>query len=280
MTTIPVTVVVPVKNEEANLSECLNRLARFNRVVVVDSESSDRTRAIALEQGADVIEFRWNGQYPKKRNWLLINHPPSTDWVLFLDADEFVDDRFCDAVATATASQRYDGYWLNYTNYFLGRRLRYGVPQRKLALFRVGKALYERIDEDAWSKLDMEIHEHPIIEGAVGEIEDPIDHNDFRGIEKFIDRHRDYALWEANRVLRLQRSGAENWSRLTDRQNFKYRHLAKWWYPWFYLLYAYVIRGGFRDGAAGLYYAFYKAWYFLTIRLKIYELRREGRRIR
>ena len=103
---LPVTVVVPVKNEEANLERCLRRLDRFAAVVVVDSNSTDRTRAIAAEHGASLINFDWDGKYPKKRNWFLLNHPPETAWVLFLDADELVDDAFADAVASATADPR------------------------------------------------------------------------------------------------------------------------------------------------------------------------------
>ncbi|MEM8856026.1 MAG: glycosyltransferase, partial [Pseudomonadota bacterium] len=55
--TLPVTVVVPVKNEEANLRSCLSRLSRFGEVVVVDSGSTDATVAIAEQMGARVIGF-------------------------------------------------------------------------------------------------------------------------------------------------------------------------------------------------------------------------------
>jgi glycosyltransferase involved in cell wall biosynthesis len=274
--TIRVTVVIPVKNEERNLPRCLAALSRFAEVIVVDSGSTDGTQDIACQGGARLVEFRWNGRYPKKRNWVLINYRLENDWVLFLDADEFVDDQFCNEVAAAIASGQHNGYWLNYTNYFLGRRLKYGVPQRKLALFRVGSGLYERIDEDRWTTLDMEVHEHPIVNGSVGEIQTPIEHNDFRGIEKFIDRHRDYARWEARRILLFKRLGGFDGVHLTPRQRFKYRNLMSWWYPWFYFLYAYAVKLGVLDGTAGFQYAFYKSWYFLTIRLMAREFCNTG----
>jgi glycosyltransferase involved in cell wall biosynthesis len=251
---------------------------RFSEVIVVDSSSTDRTPEIAHEHGAKLINFDWNGCYPKKRNWVLLNHQLASDWVLFLDADEIIDDAFATAAERAVRSTEYAGYWLNYTNYFLGRPLKHGLPQRKLALFKVGAGLYERIQEDRWSGLDMEIHEHPIIEGPVGEIKERIDHNDDRGIAKFIDRHRDYALWEARRTCLLEEGDSGAWTKLTERQNFKYRHIDKWWYSWFYFLYTYAMKAGFLDGRAGFAYAFYKAWYFLTIRLMIGEIRRNGTR--
>lgn len=268
--TLPVTVAIPVRNEEANLARCLERLGRFADVVVIDSGSTDRTPQIAADFGARVVNFQWNGSYPKKRNWFLMNHAPAQPWVLFLDADEYVDDTFCDALAAAVARDDVQGYWLTYTNYFLGRRLDHGLEQRKLALFRVGAALYEKIDETGWSTLDMEIHEHPVVAGTVDRIAAPIDHRDYKGLGKFIEKHRDYALWEARRTARLAGDDAA-WDKFTPRQRFKYRNITRWWYPWFYFLFTYLAKQGFRDGAAGFHYAAYKAWYFQTIRLLIRE---------
>ena len=116
----------------------------------------------------------------------------------------------------------------------------------------------------------MEIHEHPVITGKVGEIRVPIDHRDYKGIGKFIEKHRDYALWEAHRYERLQ-DDTDAWRNFTSRQSFKYRNIRKWWYPWFYFLFTYLVKRGILDGSAGFHYAAYKAWYFQTIRLLIKE---------
>jgi hypothetical protein len=151
-----------------------------------------------------------------------------------------------------------------------GQPLRHGVAQRKMALLRVGKALFERIDEDGWSQLDMEIHEHPIVEGEVGEIGARIEHRDDRGLAHFVTKHRDYAQWEAKRFAKMQGDEAV-WAAMTDRQRFKYSYLPKWWFPWFYFAATYFVKLGFLDGGAGFHYAAYKAWYFQTIRLLIRE---------
>ena len=145
------------------------------------------------------------------------------------------------------------------------------MAQRKLALFRVGKALFERIDESDWSRLDMEVHEHPIVEGEVGLISTRIDHRDDRGVAKFIDRHRDYALWEAERTLALRQGAALGPGEMTRRQTMKYANIDRWWYAWAYFAYDFIGQRGFLDGAAGFHYAFYKLWYFKTIRLLIRE---------
>jgi hypothetical protein len=218
-----------------------------------------------------LLNFEWRGGFPKKRNWVLLNHKFATDWVLFLDADEFLTDAFVEELQETISKSKNVGYWLSYRNHFEGRILRYGVPQRKLGLFKVGAGFYEKIDDLGWSELDMEVHEHPIVGGPVGEIGSPIDHLDYRGLHHFIARHNAYSSWEANRYLFLRRERTMH-KHLSQRQIAKYRFVTSWWFPVAYFLFTYLIRGGFLDGRAGFVYASFKANYFLQIREKIAEL--------
>src|ERR1035437_6184540 len=253
MISIPVTVVIPVKNEEKNLSACLAKLGSFAEVLVVDSGSTDATCKIAEAAKAKVIDFVWQGGFPKKRNWVLLNYRFSTPWVLFVDADEHLTDEFRHELSARIADDRYVGFWLNYRNHFLGRVLKHGVPQRKLALFKVGAGLYERIDDLRWSELDMEVHEHPLLDGRIGEISSPIDHLDFRGLDHFIARHNAYSTWEAKRFLQLRADPAEM-GRPTPRQVVKYRYVSRWWFPPAYFVLTYILYRGFLDGRAGFIY--------------------------
>src|SRR5437762_12100224 len=70
---VPVTVLIPTLNEAKNLPRCLDHLTWADEIVVVDSCSTDDTARIARAYGASVLPFRWNGQWPKKRNWTLQN---------------------------------------------------------------------------------------------------------------------------------------------------------------------------------------------------------------
>lgn len=271
---IPVSVVIPVKDEERNLPLCLQRLKRFSEVLVVDSGSTDATREIAENCGAKVIDFRWDGKFPKKRNWVLRNIRLANEWVLFLDADEYVSDAFVEEVGRVIASGDKCGFWITYHNHFMGRMLKHGDPMRKLALFRVGKGEYERIEEDSWSHLDMEVHEHPVIDGPVGQISVPVEHRDYKDFEAYIKRHNAYSSWEARRYLALRRSGFEG---LTKRQRVKYRFMDSWLLGPCYFVGAYFARLGFLDGKAGWLLAVNKMVYFLQIKCKIDELKgREG----
>ncbi|MEM7792006.1 MAG: glycosyltransferase family 2 protein [Verrucomicrobiota bacterium] len=270
------TVVFPVKDESKNLRRAIPLVDGLGSVLVVDSASGDDTVTVAKELGADVLQFDWNGEFPKKRNWVLQNYAFQSEWVLFLDADEFVSEEFVGEVKRAINETSHVGFWLNFKIYFMGRPLKYGDSMKKLALFRIGAGEYERIDEDNWSHLDMEVHEHPVLKGSIGEIFIPIEHNDFRGLKHYIAKHNEYSSWEAARYIRLTEKSntshaAGEWSQLTDRQKKKYNNLAKWWLAPAYFLVTYFLKRGFLDGAIGLHFALQKAIYFYQIRIKIRE---------
>ena len=87
------TIAIPVLNEENNIAMCLQAIGCdfAESVVVIDSGSVDNTCAIARRFGANVVDFKWDGRFPKKRNWFLRHHTPTTEWVMFLDADEILN---------------------------------------------------------------------------------------------------------------------------------------------------------------------------------------------
>lgn len=270
MEKIPITVIIPVKNEEQNLPHCLQLLSGFDQILVIDSGSTDRTVAIAKSNGAEVHQFEWNGHFPKKRNWVMRNLSFRNDWIFFLDADEYINQSFIEEVQQKIKNPEIIGYWIRFNKYFMGKELKYGDIFEKLALFRVGAGEYEQIKEDFWSHLDMEVHEHPIIEGKCGKIKTKVDHQDYKGLEAYIDRHNAYSTWEARRFLSLDQDGFES---LNSRQAMKYR-LMRWGIlPIAFFLGSYILKMGFMDGSAGFYFANYKFQYFLQIQTKIKELK-------
>ncbi|HWN95581.1 MAG TPA: glycosyltransferase family 2 protein, partial [Methylomirabilota bacterium] len=85
---VAVSILIPIKNEAANLPRCLESVAWADEVFVIDSNSSDGSQRIAGDYGAHVVQFPFNGTWPKKKNWALENLPFKHDWVFILDADE------------------------------------------------------------------------------------------------------------------------------------------------------------------------------------------------
>ena len=81
-------VIVPIRNEAKNLPRCLGSIAWADEIFVVDSQSSDGSEQIAMGLGAKVVQFEFNGTWPKKKNWALENLPLRNEWVFILDADE------------------------------------------------------------------------------------------------------------------------------------------------------------------------------------------------
>jgi glycosyltransferase involved in cell wall biosynthesis len=274
---LPISVCIPVRNEALNLPACLAALADFPEVVVVDSGSTDATAEIARRAGATVLQFEWNGEFPKKRNWVLRNHSFSHPWIFFLDADERVTPAFVAELRDILPTTNCSGFWVEFTNWFMGQPLRHGDVFRKLCLFRVGSGEYERMPEMLWSRLDMEVHEHPVLKGPVGAIRSRLEHHDQRDLSHYLAKHNEYSSWEAARFLWLEGAGEQAWQALTGRQRFKYRNLERWWFAAFYWFAAAVLKGGFRDGKAGLRLAALKRRYFAEIRLKIIENRARAR---
>jgi len=102
-TRVPVSVIVPIKNEAANLPRCLASVKWADEILVVDSASTDGSIAIAQQHGAKVVQFEFNGTWPKKKNWALENLQFRNEWVFVLDADEALppeaETEFAQAIA-------------------------------------------------------------------------------------------------------------------------------------------------------------------------------------
>ncbi|MBZ9728624.1 glycosyltransferase family 2 protein [Salegentibacter sp. JZCK2] len=269
MKKLPVTVIIPVKNEECNLPHCLKMLKDFDQVMVVDSYSKDQTVKIAEEFGVEIHQFSWDGKFPKKRNWVLRNLPINNEWVLFLDADEFLTEDFKQELIQKIKDASISGYWIPYTNYFMGKELRYGESFKKLALFKFGEGEYEKIDEDYWSHLDMEVHEHILVKGRVGKFKSYVVHNDYKNLEAYIKRHNAYSTWETHRFFSIEKNGFKG---LDGKQLLKYRLIQLGLLPIFCFLGGYFLKLGFLDGIEGFYFAQYRASYFYQVQMKIKEI--------
>ncbi|MGF7081425.1 glycosyltransferase family 2 protein [Mucilaginibacter sp. UYCu711] len=269
---LDLTIAIPVKNEEVNLPGCLDSIGKdfVKKVVIIDSGSTDNTKTIAKQYNVEIVDFEWDGKFPKKRNWYLRNHTPVTKWVLFLDADEYLTPEFKSELVSVLKKDDKVGYWLNYTIYFLGQKLKGGYPLKKLALFQVNAGEYEKIDEDRWSNLDMEIHEHPIITGPLGVINAKIDHRDFRGLAHYIEKHNEYAFWEAERFTKTIADHSKL-EMLTWKQRLKYRLIKSVFLGPAYFFGSFILLGGFRDGARGFVFAILKMSYFTQIYCKLRE---------
>jgi len=279
---IPVSVLVPTKNEERNIERCLRSVSWATQVLVVDSYSNDRTAEIAHGMGADIISFRWDGHGPRKKNWALDNISWANEWVLVVDADEEVSDPLQQEIAAAVADNaRFAAYSIPYQYYFLGRLIKHGPPLRKLILFRHRLARFEQTSVPEVTGYDIELHEHPLVRGKTGSLRSHMIHHDFDDLHHYFDRHNIYSDWEAllrTRHRNRDRSGeikGRAFGSAVERRRFAKRiFLSLPGKPIIYFLYSYIFRAGFLDGREGFAFHILKAFYWYQIAIKEYEIRK------
>ena len=123
---LPVSVIIAVRNEAGNLPRCLDALREMGEVYVVDSQSTDSTVEIARTHGAQVVQFHYQGGWPKKRQWAMDNLPLAHQWILLLDADEVVTPDLVREIRGAIENSAVHGYYIALRIHFLGRVLRHG----------------------------------------------------------------------------------------------------------------------------------------------------------
>jgi len=276
---VPVSVLVPIKNEAGNLPRCLDSIRWADEIFVVDSQSTDRSIEIAQQHGAQVVQFQFNGTWPKKKNWALENLPFRNEWVFILDADEVLppeaEQEFAKAIAECGETA---GYWINRRFMFMGKWLRHSYyPNWNLRLFRHSLGRYEKLTEADTRSGDNEVHEHVIVQGPTGRLRCEMDHYAFPSVEVFIEKHNRYSNWEArvSADRQLAGSGAHISSgEVERRRNLKQFSQRLPFRPLLRFLYIYVWQKGFLDGREGYYFARLHALYELLSVAKTYELTR------
>ena len=285
-TPLPITVLIAVKNEAANLPKCLTALVgRAERIVILDSQSADASAEIARAAGVEVVQFEYRGGYPKKRQWALETLPISTEWVLLLDADEVVPAALWEEIAVAIAKPDAPAAFLITKGFhFLGRRFRFGgFSFAAVLLLRPRKGRFEELVSDAAGALDMEVHERVIVDGPIGILKTPLIHDDFKGIEDYIERHNRYSTWEAKLRHKFLTTGSYGNDSVRAKLFGNTQERRRWLKKlairtpgesllWF--LYHYVIRLGFLEGRAGWIACRLRSDYIAAVRSKMVELRR------
>jgi glycosyltransferase involved in cell wall biosynthesis len=287
---LPITVLLAVKNEALNLPKCLGSLGPAQRVVVLDSNSTDATADIAQEFGVKVVQFSYTGGYPKKRQWAMNHLKIETPWVFLLDADEVVPaELWIEIRDVLSKSSTADAYMVKKGFHFLGKKMKFGgFSFSAVLLLRNGKAKFERLFDDVATGLDMEVHERMIVQGKIGRLNSPLIHDDFKGLEAYIARHNAYSTWEAkvrNQFLTTGRYGEETiHPRLFGNSQERRRWLKALiiGFPfehWLWFAYHYFFRFGFLEGRPGLIACQFRANYIAQVRAKIYELKLSDKRL-
>ncbi|WBB59748.1 glycosyltransferase family 2 protein [Streptomyces sp. WMMC500] len=276
MKRLPIVVAIPTKNEAENIATTVRSVIdHFEAVVVVDSDSTDDTRALAADQGAEIVPYEWDGKYPKKKQWCLDHIHPELDWMLFVDGDEtpspellaelhrIFDPAIDGSLQVAPAA--FDiplGYW------FAGKRLRHGYTIVKRALMDRTRVRFPELgDLDAPGMGEQEGHYQPLADGPVVRLKATLEHEDLDPVRTWFERHNRYSDWEA--WLELHPEVREEIRQAKTRQGQLFHRAPL--KPLVSFAYAYVYKRGFLDGRAGLDYALAMSFYRWQIGLKTRE---------
>lgn len=272
--------IILTLNEEEHLARCIASLAGLVTVVViVDCYSTDATLTIANAHGARVIEHKWVN-HATQFNWALSQLDADTDWVLRIDADEYLTPELLEQFKACLASvgTGFEGVYCGRRMTFQGRLIRHGgvFPIRVLRLFRYGKGECE----NRW------MDEHIKVAGPTLDVQGEIIDDNLNSLTWWTDKHNKYASREAVDLLNLQyhfmphdsvaslrggnQAGVKRWVK-----EVIYARLPGGFRAFAYFFYRYVIRLGFLDGQAGTAFHFLQGfWYRYLVDAKVADVKR------
>lgn len=269
---VPVSVFIMTLNEEMNLSACVQALHWADEIIVVDSESSDNTRELAKNLGCRVVTKKLVG-WAEHQNWVLKNVPFKNEWVLNIDADEIVPADLAQQINQAiSAKNECVAYRFRRKDYFLGTWLKHAsfYPLWLTRLYKPQFISFERL-----------VNPVTKIAGPVMDLQGHLIHRPFsKGIAHWFERHNSYSSLEAQEYRKADRVPLSKLfaKDVNDRRRaHKTVFLRLPFRPIVKFVFLYLLKFGFLDGRAGLYYSSMQAFYEFMISVKLVEIREKSR---
>jgi glycosyltransferase involved in cell wall biosynthesis len=277
---LSITAIILTYNEDIHIARCLSRITPLvERVVVVDSFSTDCTVEIARSRGAEVLQHAWKN-YSEQFQWGLDKSNPETEWVMRLDADEYLEVPLIEELRTKlpTLPAAITGVNMKRKVIFRDTWIRHGgyYPSVFLRLWRNGAGRIEQ----RWMDEHMVLSHGETITMTC----DFVDHN-LRDITWWTDKHNRYAtrqmvdfinleygLFHVDRTLDCTDNRQAKWKRFLRDKVFGRAPLYVRGVLYFFL--RYILRLGFLDGRQGFVFHFLQGcWSWILVDVKIDEAR-------
>lgn len=278
---LDISAIILTFNEEMHIKRCLDNISSIvKEIFIIDSYSTDRTLTIAKEyENVIVLQNKWVN-YATQFNWGLKNAPIKTEWVIRLDADEYLLPELVEELEQKMPhlEENITGITLKRRHIFLGKWMRRGTyPVKLLRIFKANKAICEERFMDEHIQL---------LEGTSVEMEnDFVDHN-LNNISWWANKHVGYAIREAVDLLDIELdltgSAATDEGRNINEQaqakrmkKHKYARQPLFWRSFAYFCYRYFFKLGFLEGKEGFLWNFLQGWWYRTlVDAKIYEIKK------
>lgn len=277
---LDITAIILTYNEEIHIRRCLENVNQFcKKVYVIDCFSTDRTRAIAEELSAEVIDHKWPGNQAEQFNWALDNLKIQTEWILRLDADEYLMPELIEELGEKLPNMDngVSALSLSLARAFCGKVLHHGIVNgiKIIRIFRTGKARYEKRLMD----------EHlSVMEGGTIELKHQFVDDNRMTIGQFTDKHNNYASREAALLLDAEYHLTDTSAMPQDHgdevekkraQKARYAKMPLFWRAFGYFVYRYIIKLGFLDGKEGFLWDFLQGWWYRTlVDAKVFEVKK------
>ena len=271
-------VIVLIGRERLHLKRCIERLAPLQprQIFLVESQPDDGGVAIAKETAAKfdlALETRyhqWPGLYARQFNWALDNLPLQAEWVLRLDADEYLTEPTILRLKDELPRCKANGLTLELKRKFFGGEIRHATNGiRLLRLFRRGHGRLE----------DRAMDEHILVDGLTLDFDGAFYDDNLNTFGWWQEKHRGYARREAQDAIELF-SDPERLAHpsATDRKKAAYYRLPRYLRALMYFGIRYFLKLGFLDGVAGWRWNFWQGlWYRWLVDREIGKLRRRNR---
>ena len=248
MEKLPISLAIITKNEEKNIERCLRSVPFASDIVLVDSESTDRTLEVAQKLGARVFTEPWKGFGPQKR---MAVEKAKHDWILSLDADEALSEALVEEIRQRFSSlDPQKGYLLPRQSFHLGQWISYGgwYPDYQLRLF------HRRYSQ--WNQAPI----HEKVEASQKDyFQNEIRHWVFRDLAHQVETNNRYSSLQAQELFEK------------GKKFIFFKMMTK---PFSKFVETYLWKRGFLDGMAGLMISVSAAYSVFLKWAKLWELKR------
>jgi len=240
-----ISVIVITKDEEKNISDCLKSVEWADEIIVVDSESTDRTIELAKQFTEEIFIRKWEGYVPQKKYALSL---AKNEWVLSLDADERITPELKDEIFKLSTGE-FSGFKIRRKNFLLKKEIKSCGWENdyQLRLMRKDKASFS----------DRLVHEKFVVDGEVGTLKNPMLHYTFSSFEEYFEKINNYTSLKAQELF-IKKKRIGGWT--------IFSHTISAFFAFF------IIRLGFKDGVYGLIISLLHSVSTMMNYIKLWEL--------
>ena len=264
---LDLSVVILTGNEEIHIKRCLDRITPYvKEVFVIDCYSTDKTVEIAQQyENGTILQNKWVN-YAVQVNWALQNASIKTEWVLRLDADEYLEQELIERMQRElpTIPDEISAINIRLKHIFLGKCIKGGTGKKYMTrIFRKGRAVSENRQMDEHIKLT---------NGKFIVWEEAFYDENLNNLKWWTSKHNGYAIREAADLLDIEYGFTSNAKNELEGQaatqralKYRYAKMPLFWRAFFYFCIRYFLKGGMLEGKVGFLWCFLQGWWYRTL---------------